>query len=152
MARTFFSVHPGGELATTTSARTLLQLRAPQDQRVVILRWGFFFDGVTAGNPAVICRLIHQSTDGTEGPAATIAPNDRSLNGVITLRSTAVTDFTAEPTTTQILELRNIHPTSGYEGIFSFPSEWVLGSLHRIGLVFTASVDVNVIPFFHCEE
>lgn len=135
-------------LAAAT-AETIIQLVAPANHRLKILEWGIFFDGTSSTAEPVQVELLRQSTAGTAS-ALTIVKWDDSYDE--TLQATAQQDFTAEPTAGDILEIKEIHPQTGYEKIYPLGQEMIVKGGGRIGLRATAPATVNCRAYIKYEE
>lgn len=120
---------------TTATAKTVLQVIAPLNQRVKILGWGVFFDGTsTTAEPAQI-RLLRQTTAGT---MSALTP---AVQGVYseTLQSTAQHTATVEPTAGNVIDIAEAHTQGGYEVKYPIGQEPILPSEGRIGIEVTAT-------------
>lgn len=150
MAALKFIVQPGAEVAAYNSGnpKTVLQVTAPANQKVKLLGWGLFFDGVAVTQQPVFVQLILQSTAGTMS-SVTPQPLHPAAE---TLQSTAQHTATVEPATDVVLDTIQVHPQSGYEMRYPKGHEIILGGGERLGLVVTSAADVNCIPKFICEE
>ena len=150
MAAIQFTVKPTAEVSLSAATpKTVLQVKAPANQRVKIKGWGVYFDGTSVSAEPVNIKLVFQSTAGTMS-AVTPAKCQPSMSE--TIQSTASVDASAEPTSGDVLQYRNIHPQSGYEHIFGVADEDVIAGGGRVGIVCTAPATVNVIPWIKCEE
>ena len=123
------------------TVKTAVQLVAPANHRLVIQRWGVFFDGTSVGNEPVQVELLRQTTAGTMS-ALTPVKGDDSL--AETLQATAQHTATVEPTAGDILDVVKVHPQSGYEVILPLGQEYRVGGGDRIGIRCTAPDAVNV--------
>lgn len=135
---------------SAATAKTVLQLIAPANQRLKLLRWGLYFDGTSATDEPVYVRLLRQTTAGTMS-ALTIVKNN--AGDAETLQGTAQHTATVEPTASDVLDSVNIHPQGGgYEVIFPVGQEVVISGGGRLGIECTASATVNVTAKFVYEE
>ena len=110
MARTFGNAVTPSEVAlVANTAKTVLMLTAPANQRVVVQRMGIFFDGKKSGNEPVLIQLYRMTDAGTmtSGSAADYQDLDVTFNTVFTY------DATVEPTTGELVDTFNIHPQQG---------------------------------------
>ena len=138
----FLGIAQTSEVAlAAATAKTVVQLTAPSNQRVKILGWGVYFDGTsTTAEPAQV-TLSRQSTAGTM-TSLTPVPLDDSL--AETLQTTAQHTATVEPTTGAAIDMAEVHPQGGYEVIYPQGQERLVGGGDRVGLVCTAPANVNV--------
>lgn len=150
MAGLLWTAKPTAEVSlTAATAKTVLQVFAPANQRVKIKGWGVYFDGTSVSAEPVQIQLIRQTNAGTMS-AVTPAKSDDSLPE--TVQSSASVDASAEPTNGDVLQYRNIHPQSGYEHVYGIGDEdWIKGG-GRVAIRCTAPAAVNVIPWIKCEE
>lgn len=126
---------------TAATAKTVLQLVAATNHRVKVLSWGVYFDGVTSTAEPVQVRLLRQTTAGTM-TSLTPVKRDNSLSE--TLLTTAQHTATAEPTAGDVLEAKEVHPQGGYEKLYPFGQEVIIGGGGRLGIELTAPAGVNV--------
>lgn len=149
MARLFGTALTAEVALTATQAKTVLQLVAPANHRVVIKRWGVFFDGQSVSAEPVLVRLLFQSTAGTMS-----ALTPRKMDGSLpeTLQTSAQHTATSEPTAGDVLDTINVHPQQGYREVYPLGEEIVLGGGDRIGIECTAPDNVNVVATFVFEE
>lgn len=126
-------------LAAAT-AKTVLQIVAPTNQRLKVKRWGIYFDGTSSTNAPVQVSLVKQSTAGSGGTAQT--PIMISA-GSETLQATGQYGCTSEPTTTAVQDVFEIHPQTGWQEFIPLDQDFpVLGGT-RLGIVVTADNIVN---------
>ena len=150
MADLQFTVKPTAEVSlSAATAKTVLQVKAPANQRVRILGWGVYFDGTSVSAEAVSVKLVRQSTAGTMS-AVTPAKCDDSLPE--TVQSTGSVNASVEPTTGEVLQYRNVHPQSGYEHSYGVGDEDKIKGGGYVGILCDAPATVNVIPWMKCEE
>ena len=150
MAGIIASVVTGGtEIALVgATAKTVLQLTAPANQRLKILGFGVFFDGIVATAEPVEIRVLRQTTAGT---ATSVTPRMISA-GSETLQATANKNASAEPTAGDELDVLQVHPQSGYEVMFPPGQELIIPGGGRIGIEVTAPVAVNCNAKMRYEE
>lgn len=136
-----FGVVQTAELAANVGAwKTLAQLIAPANHRVKILGYGVYFDGTLSTNAPVQVELLRQTTAGT-GTANT----PRQLRPAAeTILCTANDNHSAEPTASDVLDVAEVHPQTGYEVRFPPGQEPVVAGGARVGLRVNADNAVNV--------
>lgn len=149
MAAFQFSAVTAEIALTAATAKTVLQVVAPTNHRVKVLSWGVYFDGVSSAAEPVQVRLLRQTTAGTM-TSLTLVKRDNSLSE--TIQSTAQHTATAEPTAGDVLEGKEVHAQGGYEKIFPFGQEIIIGGGGRLGIECTAPAGVNVRAELICEE
>jgi hypothetical protein len=125
-------------LAAAT-AKTVLQIVAPANQRLHIKRWGVFFDGVSSTAEPVQVRLLRQTTAGTMSALTPVM----LCAGSETVQTTAQHTATVEPTAGNVLDIAEVHPQSGYEVVIPFDQVIEVPGGGRLGLEVTAPAVVN---------
>ncbi len=134
---------------TAAAAKTVLQVKAAANHRCLIEGWGVFFDGIAVAAEPVQIILVRQSSAGT---MTSLAPVKLSDYGE-TLQTTAAHTATAEPTTgSDILDVVEVHPQSGYEVSYPLGSEPVIPGGGAVGIVCTAGAGVNVRAKMRVQE
>lgn len=135
-------------LAAAT-AKTVIKVTAPTNQRVVIEGWGVGFDGIAVTEAPVVCRLVKLTTAGT---FSSLTPVRTQQGGSETVQSTAGHTATAEPTKTDVYDIQNVHPQTAMEWYFPLSQEIILAGGGSIGIECTAPAVVNVIAKIRFEE
>lgn len=137
------------EIALVSStAKTVIQLIAPASQRVLIKRWGVYFDGIDPLGQPVEVVLQKQTTAGTMSALTPV----KITPGSETLNTTATYNASGEPTYSDIRDMVEVHPQSGYEYLAPFGEEIILAGGERIGITCTAPAGVNVRAKIWFEE
>jgi hypothetical protein len=149
MADLRFSAQISEQALSSDTTETLIQLAAPANQRVKILRWGVFFDGTQPRNEPVQIRLLRQTSSGT-ADALSLVLLDDSLSE--TPQTSARSNFTAEPSSGDVLESYNIHPQQGIFVPYVLGQELIIGGGGRIGVDCNAPNNVNARAFIIGEE
>ena len=137
------------EALGAAATETIIQLIAPANHRVSILGWGVFFDSVSPTAEPVQVRLLRQTTAGS-GTSLSLVKLDDSL--AETLQTTALQNFTTEPTAGDVLDVVEVHPQTGYEVKYPMGQEPIIGGGDRMGLDCTAPAIVNVRAKIFFEE
>lgn len=145
MAGILWSAPVANVALTAATPKTVLQVKAPANQRVKISRWGVFLAGTAAIDLTI--RLLYQSTDGT-GTPQTVAKRDAGV--AETIQTVASGNFTVEPTAGNVV--RHINCAGSYTEQFSFADELTLAGGGRIGIEVTAVNAATVSAFFEGEE
>lgn len=133
------------QVATGTSAKTILQLVAASNHRIVVPRITVSFEGVTSTDAPIQVVVMRQSTAGTMSSLTLTKDNDSDDE---TLQTTAQHTATVEPTSGDILETQLIHPQGG-RGVFG---PFVVKGGGRLGVVVTASVSIDCVVSAQFEE
>jgi hypothetical protein len=146
------------EVATTTSAKTLLQLAVPSTTSARVFAWGVSFDGVASTDPAgqvelFACTASPLATVTTFTPdkwEAATAPASLCVGGANLTGYNASAEGTL--TAYRPLDVQQVHPQSGY-------SVWFLDGRHasvdpssQVRIRTTFSVTVNCLPWIIWEE
>ena len=125
---------------TAATRKTLLQILAPNYQRVKVLGWSVFFDeeigDATPANPVLVS--IGKQSGGT-GTANT--PVKRTV-GSETLQVTAKDNFSTAATTT-VMESKLINAQTGYEVLFPLGQEIILAGGELFGIDVTPGVTIS---------
>lgn len=135
-------------LAAAT-AKTVLQLNAPAQQRLKLQRVGIFFDGASTTAVPVLCRLLIATTAGTN---TALTLNKLVSSDSETIQTTAGENASAEPTKTTLLDQWYIHPQMGIDLTYAFGQEKVIVGGSRVALEITAPAVVNVRAKIDFEE
>ncbi|MHA1951220.1 MAG: hypothetical protein ACW987_15305 [Candidatus Thorarchaeota archaeon] len=131
----------GTEIAlSAATAKTILQILAPTNQRLWIAEWSVSFDASALAD-AVEVELVFQTTAGTMS-AATERKDDPSLSE--TLQVVGQFNATSEPTLDYVFRHYNIQPASGGIEQRYGRGELVVPGADRLGIRCTAPATVNV--------
>ena len=137
-------------VASGTAKKTILQVAAPTNQRVVIKSWGVSCQGTSGTAEPGIVHLRKQDSAGT----STTTGNKNMMGpGSETIQSTVGHTFTVEPTTDQdIYDSILLHPQSGYEKIYPPNQELVIPGGERVAITVTFAATVDVTAKIVFEE
>lgn len=135
-------------LAAAT-AKTVIQLNAPTNQRIKIQRVGFFFDGASTTAVPVAVRLVIATTAGTN---TALTLNKLVSSDSETIQTTAGENATVEPTKTTLLDSWLVHPQMGLDLTYAFGQEKIIVGGSRAALEITAPAVVNVRAKIDFEE
>jgi len=131
------------------TAKTVLQLVAPTNQRLVVNQIGVFFDGVSAANEPVVVGLYRNTSAGT---MSALTPVKVDALGSEVIQSTAQFSATVEPVLGDLIDSWEIHPQAGLDIFLPLGQEIVIPGGGRLGLACTAPQGVNVLSKFGYEE
>lgn len=148
MAGLFCTAQTTEEALGAATAETIIQLVSPTNQRVRVLGWGVFFDGTSATAEPVQVRVLRQTSAGTSSALTPVLNQPASE----TIQTTALQDFSAEPSASDVLDVVECHPQGGYEKWFPPGYEIIMAGGTRLGLECTAPAIVNVRAKFYFEE
>jgi hypothetical protein len=132
-----------------TSQVTLVQIKAPTNQRVKITEISISFAGTTNTNAPVQVQGMIQTTAGTAS-AGTPKPIDGDIQE--TIQTTTQITFTAEPTYSNILRTWYVHPQTGITIPLSLIKPIVLKGGTYFGLVVLAANAVAGSAYIAFEE
>lgn len=123
MASLIASVNTGKIALAASTVLTVLQIAAPANHRVKILRWGVFFDeetgDVTPAQPLLVeVGRISGATGGTAASLEKVQP------GAETVQSVALTSMTGG--TLVNLDSAVVNPQTGYEVIYPLGQEVIM--------------------------
>jgi hypothetical protein len=147
MAGNFGSLTTSADIASTTAAKTILQLVAPANQGLRVQAFGLGFKGVTVTDTPIVVEIVRQTTAGT---MTSRTPLKRGVSGT-TIQATGNENATAEPTTTDILWSNAIHPQAAIE-VSLVGREIMMDGGTRIGIRVTAGVTVGTRGHIDYEE
>jgi len=149
MARIFVSATTDEIALVSGTAKTVLQVGTPSNQRDPILRWGVFFDGQDVSEEPVQVRLLRQTSSGT---MTTL--DVKLLDGSLSESPQTIAQYgaSAEPTSGDVLDVVEVHPQTGYEKIYPLFQEPVIQGGGRVGIECTSSAAVNVRAKMDLEE
>lgn len=126
---------------SAATAKTVIQIVAPTNQKLKVERIGLFFDGVSPTGEPVQVRVLRQTTAGT---MTSLTPVKRNNGDGETIQGTAQHTATAEPTAGDVYDVFEIHPQSGYDIFFPLGQEPLVKGGDRLGIECTAPAAVNV--------
>jgi hypothetical protein len=131
------------------TAKTVLQVVAPTNQRLKITRWGVAFDGVSVTAAPAVVLLERQTTAGT---MSSLTPKKTQSSGSETIQSSAQHTATAEPTSGDELDGFNVHPQGSYDILLPMDEHFEVPGGGRVGIKITSPAVVNVIAKIYYEE
>ena len=141
-----------GEVAlSAATAKTILQIVAPTNQRLLLTGFSVSFDGVSSTAEPVQVEIVKQTTAGTSSAGTPVKDGDP---GSETIQTTSRITVTVEPTTTDILRRYEVHPQGGgIERVLTpgVDAITVPGGT-RLGLRCTAPATVNATGHMTIEE
>jgi hypothetical protein len=130
-------------------AKTVLQVVAATNHRVLIEAFNISFDGVSPTAEPVLVEVVRQTTAGTMSALTPVKLNTADDE---TLQATAQHTATVEPTTTDVLFRQDIHPQTGWKEFRPLGKEWVVPGGARIAVRCTAPASVNAVAGFDFNE
>lgn len=149
MAGIFFEAQTGVVALAAGVAKTVLQIVAATNTRILIHEFSVSFDGVTDTAVPAIVSAARQTTAGTAS-ALTLAKNNESDGE--TLQSTGQHSATVEPTTGSAVISEHVHPQGGGYTWKANGKPIVVKGGNRLGIVITAPAVVNAMARIVAEE
>lgn len=135
---------------SAATAKTVIQLNAPANQRIKVLRVGVFFDGASTTAVPGDVQLVRKTTAGT-GTALTLAKQTSADSE--TIQTGATENHTVEGTnTTDIIDQWKVHPQQGLDLTYAFGQEKMIVGGGRLALVCNFPAAVNVRAKIDFEE
>lgn len=150
MAGIRWSVSSGDVALTAATQKTVLQVTAPANQRLLVDTISLAFDGVTPTNEPVSVHIYRQTNAGSGGSAYT--PKKLDNTHTETVQATALYNITSEPTYGDLIYSVLVHPQSGI--VLQLPENrrLIVPGGTRLGVVLTAPNGVNANCTLFCEE
>lgn len=144
------SVNSGDVACVAATTKTILQILAPANQRLLVDTISVCFDGISPTNEPVTVQIARQSTAGTSSGSANIRKLDSTDDE--TLQASATYGMTVEPTTGDVLFQLTVHPQGGL--IMQLPENRriVVPGGTRLGILITAPNNVNANAHIWYEE
>lgn len=138
-----------GQISTGTSAKTLLQIVAATNQKVLIDEISISFNGVSTTAEPIKVDVLRQTTAGTMS-ALTLVKDPDDFDE--TIQTTAQHTASAEPTAGDVLLSEHVHPQQGYTWQAPLGREIRIGGGDRLGIRVTAAASVSAIARVCGEE
>jgi hypothetical protein len=132
-----------------STAKSVIRLKAPTNQRVKVLGYGFYFDGTSNSAQPVQIQIGRISADGTF-TAETPLPNEPELTE--TFQTVVGINASAEPTYSGYLKTWTVHPQLGYEYLAPLGQEIIVNGGGMLGFVVNAPAAVDVRGYVMFEE
>lgn len=142
----------GAVALTPATAKTLIQIVAPANQRIKILSFSVSTDGITAAAIPMTVRILRQTSAGTFSNT-TNAPNPDEAEMTETFQTNYQTVATVEPSAGAVLR-DFLVPTfnGGYQEQCAFDRELIVKGGTRLGWECTAAAIVNAFIEVQIEE
>lgn len=137
------------EVATGTAIKTILQVVAATNQRVLIDEVAISFKGTSATDAPIFVRVLRQTTAGTMSALTPVKNNNGDDE---TLQVTAQHTATAEPTAGDVLMAQEVHPQTGFLWQAPFGRQIVVKGGGRLAIEVTAGVTTSCIARVQGEE
>lgn len=121
-----------GDIAFSTSTKTIAQIVAASNHRVRLERVRISFKGTSSAEAPVLVQLSIQTTAGTMS-SLTLVKADATYDE--TLQTTAQHTATVEPTTTNVLASSLVHPQGSYDFVFPPGRDFLIPGGTRLGIL-----------------
>ncbi len=129
-----------GEIATGTTKKTLLQIAAASNHRVLIKEISISFKGTSNTAAPVLVQVLRQTSAGT---MTVLTPQKMNEADDETLQTTAQHSATVEPDGASEVMGEEVHPQCGYTWQAPFGGEIAIRGGDRLGIAVTAGTDVK---------
>jgi hypothetical protein len=137
------------KISTGTALKTLIQVVAAANHRLLIDEISISFDGVVQTDEPILVEVLRQTTAGTMTALTCRKNNDADDE---TLQVTAQHTATAEPTAGDLLKSWLVHPQTGRPWQAPFGREIVVKGSGRLGIRVTAAASVDAVVEIGGEE
>lgn len=131
-----------GQITTGTSTKTLLQIVAASNHKVLIDEISISFNGVSNTAEPIKVDVLRQTTAGTMS-ALTLVKDPDDFDE--TIQTTAQHTATAEPTAGDVLMSEHVHPQQNFLWQAPFGRQIAIGGGDRLGIRVTAAASVSAI-------
>ena len=138
-----------GEIASGTSAKTILQLIAAANHRAKVKEVSVSFKGTSGSASPVLVEVVRQTDAGTMSSLTAKKFNEGDDE---TLQTTGQHTATVEPSGSDVVLSEEVHPQGGWTWQASFGGEIAVKGGSRLGLRVTAAEDQTVVGRMVFEE
>lgn len=138
-----------GEIVTGTSTKTLVQIIAAANHRVLVDYIAVSFKGVVPTDAPILVEVLRQSTAGTMSALTPKKLNDADDE---TLQTTAQHTASGEPTAGDILFSAEVHPQGSKVWHMPMHKRLVVKGGGRLGVRVTAGVSTSAVAEIGFEE
>ena len=152
MAGILFQVNSGEVALVASTAKSVFQIKAPANQRVLIRMLRVFCKAPAGGTDTPVkMRMTRNTANFGTGTAAT--PSKNNPADTETIQSTAFANFTVEPTTPTDGGLwLEVQPQLGIEEIYPIGNPIVIPGGQSAQFEFTATATETMMVSLVCEE
>ena len=137
------------EITTGVAKKTLLQVVAAANHRVLVKEISVAFKGTSPTDAPILVRILRQTTAGTMSALTPVKNNSADTE---TLQTTAQHTATVEPTAGDVLMSEEVHPQTGLLWQATFGGEIIVPGGTRLGIDVTAGVSVSATARIFGEE
>ena len=147
------AVNTAEQALSAATEKTLIQVIAAANHRVKVLGWGIFFDGVSTTAEPVQVRVARQTTAiGGTPTSNNPVKKDVSVDETVQTTATIYGGSPTEPTTTDVYDVIEVHPQTGYRIFYPLGEELLIAGGGRLGILATAPAVVNARVQVDLEE
>lgn len=142
-----------GESSITSTAKTVVTVGAPANQRVKIKGVSVFGKGTSnTDTPVKVELMTYASISGGTAGSVTTSKQDGDLSE--TIQSTIAGNYTAEPTYTSPVTIQTweVHPQTGFAVFFPLHDEIVLKGGTGFAVRLTSNQNETMSVNLTCEE
>lgn len=143
------------QLATSSGWKTLLQIVAPTNQRVIVNLWGVFGRGTVNSSQPIRTRIVRQSSAGTGGASVTAGKQNTAYSETVQTTCEKGGAYSVEPTVSgEALDEAIVHPQAGGKFSSLEREQIVLAGGERLGIQYDndSGTAVYVVAEIHIEE
>lgn len=131
------------EVPTGVTRKTLLQILAAANHRVLVKEISISFDGVSNVAAPILVEVMRQTSAGLGGDVLTLKKLDPTDDEAVQTTALSDIDGTTAPVDTDEVMGEQVHPQGGYTWQAPFGQEIVIPGGARLGIVVTAGATVN---------
>lgn len=140
------------EVDSGTTKKTILQILAPANQRVLVSEISVSCEGIVNTGVPMLVEIEHQSTAGAGGDVLTGKKINTGDDEAIQTTALSNIDGSSQPTVTQEIMGEKVHPQGAWTWQAPFGKEIVVKGGQRLGISVTSAAAVDVKARFGCEE
>ena len=137
------------QIATGVAKKTLVQIVAPANQRLLIWEIAVSFEGVSNTGTPILVEVAEQSDAGT---MSVLTPSKRNTGQPETLQATAQHTATGQPTETDVIMSDEVHPQGGFLWQAPFNAPIIVSGGDRVGVAVTADASISAVARIMYEE
>jgi len=128
------------EVATATTQKTMVQIIAPANQRLLVHEISISFDGTSNTAEPIRVQVVRQTSAGTATTLTLVKWNDDDTE---TIQTTATNNATVEPTSTDVVMQEQVHPQGGFNWQAQYGKAIVVPGGGRLAIAVKSGAVVN---------
>ena len=133
----------GAEISTGVTKKTVIQLEAGANHRVLVDEISVSFKGIVNTDSPILVEILKQSSAGTGGDALTPKKWDSDYSETIQASGLKDIDGSTQPTDVEEVMGEEVHPQGGFTWQARHGGEIVIPGGGRLGIAITAAVSVS---------